>query len=249
MATGDFTAETSLSPLQPRPARYFFVGMAIFAAFIISLAFVPEYRKYAGGTLPIAGVLHVHAAIMASWVSVFFVQAYLGATGRIAQHREVGRYATALGWLAWASMIFVEFRTHVVYPLPSDMSALDWDLQGPCIYVTFAIFLGWAVHERQRPAWHKRLMTFALFVSLTAAMERYVWIPMSFGFAPFAALLDACLLIPLLAHDAFALNFRLHPATVRGALVLFGLQALLFALWGTHLWHGFAFAVASAIHG
>lgn len=234
---------------RPRRSRTFFLGMSAFAIFILTLAFAPEYRRFFGGTFRIAGVLHVHAAIMMSWVAAFGLQAFLGATGRNALHRQVGRYAVAIGWLAWVSMIFVEFRTYVTYPLSRTDRDLDWDLPGPHVYLTFAIFLAWAVHERRRPAWHKRLMTFALFVSLTAAMERYVWVPMDFGFGPFAALLDCSLLLPMIGYDLYTAKLRLHAATIYGMLVLLASQTLLFALWGTGLWHRFAFAVARAIHG
>lgn len=249
MATREIATGTPEARHQHLLPRYFFVGMSALAIAILLLAFVPEYRKYAGGAFPIAGVLHIHATIMAGWVAAFVIQAYLGATGRTSQHRRVGRYAVAMGWLAWASMIFVEFRTFIAYPLPKDMRDLDWDLPGPHVYLTFAIFLAWAVHERRRPTWHKRLMTFALFLSLAAAIERFAWIPMDFGFGPFAALLDFCLLIPIIAYDVSTLKWRLHPATVRGMLLLSASQALLFALWGTDLWRHFALTVAQAVHG
>lgn len=248
MAAPEFAIDPMLRGRR-RPSPYFFVGMAAFAAAILVFAFVPEYRRYAVGAFPIAGVLHIHAAIMAAWVAAFAVQAYLGATGRTAQHRRVGRFAVAIGWIAWASMIFVETRTLVAHPLPKNPSDYDWNLPGPFVYTTFAIFLAWAVHERRRPAWHKRLMTFALFLSLEAAIQRFVWIPMDFGFAPFALLLDVSLLTPMVAYDIYALKGRPHPATVRGTLLLLCAQALLFLLWGTATWRNFADVVAHAVHG
>src|SRR5215210_2761767 len=111
------TVELALDPLgrrsRRRPLRYFFVGMAILAVALLLIAFVPEYRKFAGGTFPIAGALHIHATIMGTWVAAFIVQACLGATGRTALHRRVGPYVVAIGAIAWASMIFVEFRALV----------------------------------------------------------------------------------------------------------------------------------------
>ena len=249
MATPEFAIDR-VSPRKPRkPARYFFLGMATLAVFLLALAFVPEFVKFAHGTFPIPWILHVHAAIMASWVAAFVVQAWLGATGRSALHRRIGPYAIAIGWLAWASMIFVEFRALLVHPLPTDIRDYDWNLPGPYVYVTFAIFLAWAVHERRRPAWHKRLMTFALFLSLLAGIQRYLWIPIDYGYGPFAAVLDASLLVPLAGYDLYTLKGRLHPATIRGVAVLAASQAILFALWGTELWRNFAASIAHAVHG
>lgn len=241
---------TALTPQRrrKRAMRFFFPGMAAFAVVILLAAFVPEFRRFAAGTFPIPWILHVHAAIMASWVAAFALQAYLGATGRTATHRRVGPYAVGLGWLAWASMIFVEFRSFVAHPLPTDMAEYDWDLPGPFIYLIFAMFLAWAVHERSRPQWHKRLMTFALFVSLEAAMQRFTWIPVDRGFGPFALALDLSLLVPLAAYDLRTLR-GLHPATIIGAALLLSAEAVLFLLWGTAAWRDFAASVAHAVRG
>lgn len=247
MATVELPASGVAS--RRKPARFFFVAMGAFAVFLLALAFVPEFLKFARGTFPIAPVLHIHAAIMAAWIASFIAQAYLGASRRTALHRRFGRYAVAIGFLAWASMIFVEFRAIIVHPLPPDLAGYDWNLPGPYTYLTFPIFLVWAVHERRRPASHKRLMIFALFLSLLAAFQRYLWIPDDRGYAPFFAALDLCLLVPLVGYDLYTLKGRLHPATVRGSVVLTASQALLLGLWGTDLWRNFASSVAHTIHG
>ena len=122
-----------------RRLRYFFSGMAGFALVILMAAFVPEYRRFGAGAFPIAWVLHIHAAIMVAWAGAFALQSYLGATGRTATHRRVGAYAVGMGWLAWASMIFVEFRVFIAHPLPLNPAEYDWDLPGPFIYLTLAL--------------------------------------------------------------------------------------------------------------
>jgi len=241
-------APPALRGRKSKRGRYFFVGMAVFAVVLLALAFVPEFIKFRQGTFPIAPILHVHAAIMGAWVGAFSVQAYLGATGRIALHRQIGPYAFLIGWVALASMVFVEFRAMIVHPLPTDAAEYDWNLPGPYIYLTFPIFFAWAYHERLRPDWHKRLMTFAVFLTLLAAMQRYLWIPIDYGYGPFAATLDIALLVPLVAYDLVALRGRLHPATVRGGVLLLGTQALLFLLWGTVLWRNFAASVTHMLH-
>ena len=228
---------------------YFFPAMTGFAAVILMVAFVPEFRRYAAGTFPIAWVLHIHAAIMFAWVGAFALQAFLGATGRTLTHRKTGTYAIALGWLAWASMIFVEFRGFVAHPLPTDLSDYDWNLPGPFVYLTFGVFLAWAVWERKRPQWHKRLIIFALFMSIEAAIQRYAWIPRTYAFGGIVAVLDLSLLAPLILYDLRTLRLRIHPATIKGMVVLFLAEAVLFSLWGTTLWRHFASVVAHSLHG
>jgi hypothetical protein len=223
--------------------------MALFAVGLVLLGFVPEYREFSAGTFAIPWVLHVHGAIMGAWVASFFTQAYLGAKRDIIWHRTFGRFAVALAWLAWLSMLFVEWRALRVKALPDVPQGYDWLLPGPYVYLTFPIFLAWAYRERRRPSWHKRLMTFALFLSLQAAVQRYLWIPVTFGYWPFVAALDLCLLIPLIGYDMRTLRWRLHPATVRGITLLVFSQAMLLLLWGTPTWRGFAYLVAHAVHG
>jgi len=89
-------------------------------------------------------------------------------------------------------------------------------------------------------------MTFALFISLQAAMLRFEWIPISWGYWPIAAMLDGFVVLPLLAYD-FATLRRPHRATAIGAAILLVDQAILFSLWGTSSWRHFADAVTRAL--
>src|SRR5438270_10634299 len=109
MATAELVADLS-KERRRRPLRFFFIFMVAVSVAILSLAFVPEFVAYARGAFPIAPVLHVHAAIMVAWVVAFAVQAYLGAKRKIVQHQRAGRIAFAIGWIAWVSMVFVEWR-------------------------------------------------------------------------------------------------------------------------------------------
>ena len=250
MATGAGAVGQNRARQTRRPLRYFFIFMVAASIVILSLAFVPEALAYARGAFPIAPILHVHAAIMVAWVAGFGVQAYLGAKGKIVQHQRAGKFTFAIGWLAWASMVFVEWRAMIVHPLPADLPPYDELLAGPYIYLTFPIFLVWAYHERRRPMWHKRLMLFALFLSLGAAVQRYLWLPMHdspAGYWPMAAFLDVALLLPLVAYDLVTHKGRLHPSTLRGMAVLFCAQAIMLSLWGSAGWRQFAYNVSHAV--
>jgi hypothetical protein len=220
--------------------------MALFAITIVALAFVPEYAGHERRNFPVAWAVRIHAAIMVAWITLFFVQAYLGATGRVAQHRRIGNYGIALGWLALLSMIFVQVRFLIVHPLPEDLSIYDHLLPFLYVYSTFSLFLVWSYRKRTQPDWHKRFITFALFLSLEAAFERLKWLPSGFGYWPVAAFLDVCLLVPLIFFDATTLKRKLHPATLRGALVNFTAQGILFSLWGTAAWRHFAYSATHA---
>lgn len=208
MATTELAIELPRKARQRRVLRYFFPSMAGFAFILAFIGFTPEVRRFAAGTFPIPWVLHVHAAIMVSWLSAFALQAWLGATKRTTLHQRSGPYAIAVAWLACASMVFVEYRTNYAHPQLRSPSDLDWKLPGPFVFLTFGAFLAWAAHERGRPQWHKRLMTFALFLSIDAGVQRFLFIPGSRLLA--VCSYDGC----LPAHPAV----RLRPADVQWPL-------------------------------
>ncbi len=247
-------SQPAINPVRPTPGRVagrrlFFPGMALLAIAIVISAFVPEYLGYGQPrrNFPSSWPVHLHTAIMLAWILMFFLQAYLGATGRIGQHRRIGNYGFALGWLALLSMMFVHFRGLATHPLPEDRRIYDWLLPFLYVYLSFSVLLTLAYLKRGQPEWHKRLITFALFISLEAAVQRLQWLP-SGGYWWFAAFLDSCLLVPLVTFDALKIR-KLHPATVRGALVIFGAQLVLFSLWGTSGWRNFAYSLLHTLTG
>ena len=243
------SADSSAQWLVSRFTRYFFVLLGLFCIFIASIVFVPQFLKFAAGTFPIAWVLNVHGALMGTWLVLFFVQAMLASTGHLALHRKLGAVGIALGFPVWASMVLVEMRRKVVYPLDPDFSkAYDLDLPGIYVYATFLIFFIGAIYQRRRwPAWHKRFMTFATFVAVQAAEQRIPWLP---RFAPDywtdAIYLDICLLVPLIAYDYFSAK-RLHPATIAASCVLLGTQGALLIVWGNSGWRHFAYSFTVAL--
>lgn len=252
MATPQFATGPAARRRRRRPLHFFFIFMVAVSVAILCAGFVPEFIAFARGTFPIAPILHVHAALMMAWIAAFALQAHLGIKGKIVQHQRAGRIAYAIGWLAWGSMVFVEWRAMLVHPLPDKPMGYDELLAGPYIYLSFPIFLAWAYRERRRPMWHKRFMLFALFLSLGAAVQRYLWLPMypsHAGYWPIAAFTDAALLVPLVTFDLVTLKGRLHAATLRGMAVLFSAQAILLALWGTAVWREFAYHLNRAVHG
>ena len=232
-------AEVNAKPPKRQRKRYFFIAMGIFAIFIALIPFGPEVVRIASGSFPLVWVLHLHGALMTSWLLLFVVQAQLASTRKIALHRTVGAFGIALGYLVWASMVVVELRGMVVYPI-RDLSDYDYLLPGIYLYLLFPIFLTAAAYLRKSPDWHKRLMLFTVFLALQAAVQRIHWLPFD---APAywkpALYLDACLLIPLLSFDIHSTK-RLHPATISGTALLLAVQTAISLTWGTSGWRIFA---------
>ncbi len=234
--------------MAPTRPRIFFGALGVFAIAVAATAFVPEYLRFVVGQFPIATALHIHASLMGAWLATFLLQAWLASTGRVALHREIGPYGIALGVVAWASMVFVAVRGLLAHPLPVDPSGYDELLQDVYTDTAFIVLLLWAAYERRRPAWHKRLMVIALFVTLLAPIERIEWLPqLGNGFIWASVLwLDLFLVIPLFVYDGVSVK-RPHPATLQGLAMLFAAQAIMWIAWGTTLWRHFAFDAAHAL--
>src|SRR5882762_1906527 len=103
--TSDVTAgsvtnnnDTAIS-LSSRKGRYFFVAMAILFPVIAAIGFTPSYQAMSAGTMTPHWVVHVHGALMTSWLLVFLAQAILAAKGNFKYHRRLGIFAVALGVL------------------------------------------------------------------------------------------------------------------------------------------------------
>ena len=181
---------------------------------------------------------------MGTWLALFFAQAILVSAGRLALHRKLGTFGIALGFVVWASMVAVEIRRKVVYPLDPDLSKnYDDDLASIYVLATFLAYFIGAIYQRRRsPAWHKRFMVFAAFVAVQAAEQRNLWLPrFAPGYWTDAIYLDLCLLLPLVAYDYLSAK-RLHPATIAASSILIGAQGVLLLLWGSSGWRHFAYS-------
>lgn len=243
------SADTIAQWLVSRFTRYFFVLLALLGILIAAVVFLPEFLKFAAGTFPIAWALNIHGALMGAWLALFFAQAILASTGRLALHRKLGTFGIVLGFPVWASMVLVEMRRKLVHPLDPDFSsAYDWDLPGIYVYTTFLVFFIGAIYQRRRwPAWHKRFMAFATFVAVQAAEQRNLWLPrFAPGYWTDAIYLDICLLVPLIAYD-YVQAKRLHPATIAASGILLGAQGVVLIVWGHPGWHHFAYSFTVAL--
>src|SRR5882724_8437339 len=71
--------------------RLFYSGMAWLFVVVAVGGFAPRSLAILNGTMPIPPlVVHLHTAVMASWVSLLAVQATLSLAGRMDLHRRVG---------------------------------------------------------------------------------------------------------------------------------------------------------------
>lgn len=200
--------------------RRLYVGLAMLA---IAMALVGFWRTYFGpllaGTADKPAIIHVHAAVYVGWLAIFLTQAVLAATGRVAAHMKLGRFAIGYGVLVVAAGLLATFGMFVLRVRAGDVAEAQGRLIGPLLdMLVFVPVFAAAVYYRRKPELHKRLMIVATTALLIAAVGRM----------PFPAELRNPLVIQLvwaapillaIAHD-FWRHRRVHPVYAGGLLLL-----------------------------
>jgi len=202
--------------------RPFFAGIIVLLAAVFAAGFGPSYAHDIGklGTWPIW--VHLHGAVMVSWVVLLVVQGALVRSGARALHRRLGLLSIGLvvimvplGMVTNALAI----RRGAVPPFftPAELFAVD-----QLDVLLFAALYAWALVLRGRPDWHKRLLISATILLTYPAIARIGlirafgpdWVvPLSVGL-----MLALALLGPL--HDLVRYR-RVHPAFAWGAAIVF----------------------------
>ena len=206
---------TSVSVPTPRfkaLGRWFYLGMAVVMAVVIVAGFAQTYPASIRSQPPLPAILHLHAAVFASWVLLIVVQPALARLGSMRLHRTLGYAGAALagamvimGYVAVSAAL----REHYV---PSFLPRRIFVVGNLLTVSSFGGLVAAAVANRGRPEWHKRLMIGATIMVLPQALGRLL--PMSsFGDAAPAVLFGVVMLFGLAGPvvDLIARG-RVHPA-------------------------------------
>jgi hypothetical protein len=221
-------------------SRYFFVGVGAVCILVALVGFGPSLYKHVRGDRFIPLIVHVHAAIMMGWVVLYTVQAGLAAHENLYRHRQLGCAAIVLAVAVWISMgvaTIVALQRFdpdefgfIVKPLLIQLGTM----------VVFPVFVTWGVLARRHTDWHQRLMTFATFALIQAALDRMDWLPNE-GLPMFwhYGLRLYILMIPLFAFDIVTLR-RIHPATLIGWGIIIAMHGVVSFYWKDEGWNQLA---------
>lgn len=220
--------------------RRLFTWFAILMPFIVLLGFARTYYlKGFFDTPAVPGLLvHLHGAVMTSWVLLFVVQVWLVSSRRVRVHQRLGKIGAVLALLVFivGVMTGIDAAARGASPGPPALQFLVIPLGDMLI---FAGLIATALYYRRRMEIHKRLMLVAAINLLTPAIAR---IPLNFiingGPLVFFGLTDLCLLA-CVAIDTIKTR-KLHPAFLWGTLLVIVSQPLRILLSGTGAWMQFA---------
>lgn len=240
--------------------RWIYVLMAAGFILIVLLGFIPDSlgkmaAVQAGQRPPFPLVLHIHAALMGTYLLLLLTQASLVATGRVAQHRQLG----LLGAVLAAALVVVGFVLiptiyHQVYgglslappaARPQVLGLLSFLenimlVQGRIGFV-FAILVVLGISARAKDSgFHKRMMILSIAGALPAAFDRMTWLPTTMPITPVAPDLYVLLAVaPMFLWDVVR-NRRIHRAYWVWLAVAAPFTIAVHMLWDTPYWHATA---------
>lgn len=223
--------------------RRLFAAVALVFPLAVLLGFARTYYlKLAFGTAPLPSPLvHVHGALMTTWVAFFIAQVWLIRTKNHRVHMKYGMLGIALA----IAIVGVGFFTAVraaKFPSPSAPPGIPplsflaiplFDL------VVFAGLFGAAMYYRNRPAEHKRLMLLTAINFSPAAIARFPFEPFISGGPPVFFGVPSLLLVVLLILDTWK-NGKLNKVFLIGSMVLIASYPLRLMISGTDAWTSFA---------
>lgn len=200
-------------------------------------------------------VLHMHAALMGTFLLLLLTQTALMATGRRQLHQRLGIVAFGVAAvLVLVGLVLVPTMYHQIWNAaqaapPAAREKLkqivlirdNVMLIQLRIGILFPLFLLIGLRARGLNAGlHKRMMILATAMPLPAAIDRITWLPTTFPVSPLATDLYTLLAVsPMFLWDLFR-NRKIHPAYLIWLGVNLPFAIAVHGLWGTEWWHSIA---------
>ncbi len=230
--------------------RWIYVVSAGLFLLTAIIGFAPRSAAILTGAQPNPPlVIHIHAAMMVSWLVLLLTQATIAATGRVKLHRTLGLVLLVLAPSVVVAMIAASiWRFWVRAELGQTVAGANTLLiQGRAIFY-FSVFYLWAIIVRERDSeTHKRMMLLATVGLLTAAIARINWLPTTMPESYDAVHAYMILLLtPALAYD-ISRHCRPHSAFVIGLGLLLPWMIATHFLWNSPWWVETASSIMGAV--
>jgi hypothetical protein len=230
----------SLLTLQRKFDRRFYLGAGLVALGLVFWGFAHTYYlKLIFGTPALPARLHIHGAVMSSWLALFVAQACLISARRTDLHRRLGIIGilVAIGVVLVGSTTTINAAAREVGRRSAEANARVAVLGLELVQMAlFAGLVAAAVAMRRRPDYHKRLMLLATACMLPSAFSR-IPLDLTFMVSNFASILIlfnvfviGCGLIDTVR------NRRLHPAFGWGGVIVIGALNLAYLIAISQEW-------------
>lgn len=246
--------------------RWIYAAMAAWFILLVLVGFVPDSMMKIAAVqaglrpaFPLA--MHLHAALMGSFLLLLLAQTTLVAMGRCDLHVRVGVVGLVLApALVIAGFALVPSNYQMAVELSqagSEAAKRAMAAQLPrmenilliqiMIGILFTLFIAIGLRARGRDAgFHKRMMILATAIPLSAAFARMPWLPTTLPANPLSQGFYVVLAVtPMLTWDVIR-NRSVHRAYwIWLAAYLAGIASITL-LWDTPWWHATARAILGA---
>jgi hypothetical protein len=223
--------------------RLFHAGIAWLLVVVAIAGFAPRSLAIVSGKMPTPPlVVHLHAAVMASWVTLLAVQATLSLQGRMDLHKRWGLASLVIAPLVLLMLIAITIvRQNDAFGSPAGPIVNNILFLQIRAILLFPLFFVWALRTRRTdPQTHKRMILLATLMLLDAAVARMSWLPYNRFPRDYLAvhLYWLLLFVPPLLYDLVRTR-RIHRAWLWGlALTVPWIIATEF-VWGSDWWRNF----------
>jgi hypothetical protein len=241
--------------------RWIYVFMAVLFIVTVLTGFIPDSIGLlaavdAGKRPPLPAILHVHAALMGSWLLLLLTQSILMATNRPALHKQLGMISFGLAPILFIVGILLVPAMRV--PLAEAFKAASPELAPQlrqALHITMNIVLlqmrigiGFAglyaigiLVRKTDFELHKRLMILATAAPMPAAIDRMEWLPSTMPGGILSVDIGMLAIIsPMLLWDLYRLK-KVHKAYIIWFLVNLPMVIFGHIAWGTAWWEQTAF--------
>ena len=213
---GEIGMETTLRISKTRiriDESSFFFTMSLFLLVTAVIGFAPRSASIISGTRASPPpIIHIHAALMLTWLATLVVQSGLSAAGMKRLHMRLGFFAFALIPTVAGGMTLATLSRFMT---DTEISQGTYNLLLVQIraIIMFLIFAIWGIAVRRKSSdSHKRFLLAATIAVLGASFTRMPWIPRGFSTFELLSTYQFLLFVPIVAYDIFSRG-RLHRAT------------------------------------
>lgn len=212
--------QLSLASTRISTERLFFFSITILISSAVLYGFGSEYIRFRAEYFPFPSLLvYVHAALFFSWMLLLLTQTFLVSAGQVAWHRRLG----IAGFFLLCCMPIVGALTATGAVAHNRVPP---GFGGPWVFyydsiaslLAFGGLAYFALHYRNAPQTHKRLILLATLVIGEAGIFRWPmpWIhEISHG----VTMVTYFFLLLIVGYDFFSRR-QIHPATLWGGLCL-----------------------------
>jgi len=157
-----------------RADRNFYLAIALTIAAVVAVGFGPTANaRLFHPPSPRPLILYVHAALFTAWVLLFFMQAALVRSRRVAWHRRLGVAGIVLGALVPVVGVATALTMTRLNRAEGETGGESFLIIPIFDMLAFAVTFGLAMHWRRRPEYHRRLLLIASCGLTVAAFARF----------------------------------------------------------------------------